>query len=55
MNLHDPVIRFLAWIVAIAVAIRAVFELLAPIAPYLIAGLIVLGAIRLFTWYRGRW
>jgi hypothetical protein len=55
MNLNDPVIRFLAWIVAVAVAIRVIFELLAPVALYLLAALIVFAIGWLVSWYRGRW
>jgi hypothetical protein len=55
VNLNDPVIRFLAWIVAIAVAIRVIFELIAPVLPYLVVGLIVFTVVRVVNWYRGRW
>jgi hypothetical protein len=42
-------------IVLVAVGIRLVFWLLAPVAPYLLAALIVFTAARLVRWYRGRW
>lgn len=51
----NPVIRVLAVIVTVAVGIRIVFWLLAPVAPYLIAGPIVFTVLRLVRWYRGRW
>jgi hypothetical protein len=43
------------WIVAIAVAIRVIFELLAPVMPYLVALVVLVGIVRLVSWYRGRW
>lgn len=48
-------IRVLAVIVMVAAGIRLIFWLLAPVAPYLIAGLIVFTIFRLARWYRGRW
>jgi hypothetical protein len=45
----------LAVIVAIAAGIRLIFELLAPVMPYLLVGLIVFTVFRLVSWYRGRW
>jgi len=45
----------LVWIVAIAVAVRLIYELLAPVAPWLLAALVLLGLARLVSWYRGRW
>jgi hypothetical protein len=55
VNLSDPVIRFLAWIVAIAAAIRAVFELIEPAMLYLVGLAVLVGIARLVSWYRGRW
>ena len=55
MNPSNPWLRFFAGIVAVAVAIRLTFELLAPVAPYLLAALIVFAVVRLVSWYRGRW
>jgi hypothetical protein len=49
------VIRFLAWLVAVAVAIRVVFELIGPVLPYLAGLLVVLAIVRVVSWYRGRW
>jgi hypothetical protein len=45
----------LAVVVAVAVGIRLIFELLEPVMPYLLAGLIVFAIARLVSWYRGRW
>ena len=45
----------LAVIVAVAAGIRLVFELLAPVWPYLLAGLIAFAIVRLVVWHRGRW
>ena len=56
MNLlQNPVIRVLAVIVAVAVGIRLIFELVEPVVPYLLAGLIAFAVFRLVSWYRGRW
>jgi hypothetical protein len=45
----------LAVMVAIAVGIRLIFELLAPVWPWLMAALIVFSIVRIVSWYRGRW
>ncbi|HZQ64974.1 MAG TPA: hypothetical protein VFA66_07095 [Gaiellaceae bacterium] len=42
-------------IIAIAAGIRLTYELLKPVAPYLLAGLIVFAVIRIVSWYRNRW
>ncbi len=56
MNLNDnPVVRVLAVMVTIAAGIRLIYVLLAPVAPWLLAGLIVFAAVRIVTWYRDRW
>jgi hypothetical protein len=55
VNLNDPVIRFLSWVVAIAVAIRITFELICPVMPYLAAFALIVVIVRLVSWYRGRW
>lgn len=55
VNLSDPVIRFLTWIVAIAVAIHVIFELIAPVLPYLAVLIVLVAIARLIGWYRGRW
>jgi hypothetical protein len=45
----------LAVVVMVAVGIRLTYELLKPVAPYLLAALIVFTIVRLVGWYRGRW
>jgi hypothetical protein len=45
----------LAVIVMVAAGIRLIYWLLAPVAPYLLAALIVFTVFRLVSWYRGRW
>jgi hypothetical protein len=45
----------LAVIVLVAVGIRLVYWLLAPVWPYLLAGLVVFVVFRVVSWYRGRW
>jgi hypothetical protein len=45
----------LAVIVMVAAGIRLIYWLLVPVAPYLLAALIVFAVIRLVSWYRGRW
>jgi hypothetical protein len=48
-------IRMLAVMVAVAVGIRLIFELLAPVWPYLMVALIVFAVVRIISWYCGRW
>lgn len=55
MNLSNPYMRFLFWVVATAAAIRLVFELIAPVAVWLLLALIGFAVLRLVAWYRGRW
>lgn len=55
MNLNNPYMRFLFWIVATAAAIRLTFELIAPVAVWLLLALIVFVIVRFVAWYRGRW
>ena len=42
-------------IALVAVGIRVIFWLLTPVAPYVLAALIVFTVVRLFRWYQGRW
>lgn len=44
-----------AVIVLVAAGIRLIYWLLVPVAPYLVAALIVFAVVRLVGWYRGRW
>ncbi len=50
---ENPVIRMLAVIVMVAVGIRFVFWLLAPVWPYLLSASIVFAVVRLYG--GGRW
>jgi len=45
----------LAVTVAVAAGIRLIFELLAPVWPYLTVALIVFTIRRIIGWYPGRW
>lgn len=45
----------LAVIVLVAAGIRVIYELLLPVAPYLLACLVVFTVIRVARWYHGRW
>lgn len=45
----------LAVVVMVVAGIRLVFELLAPIALYLLGGVIVFAVVRLVSWRRERW
>lgn len=55
MNPNNPYIRILAGFVAIAVAIRVIFDLLAPVFPYLLAAIVVFGVVQIARWWRDRW
>jgi hypothetical protein len=37
------------------VAVRLIFELIAPVLPYLVVLVFLLAIVRLVSWYRGRW
>jgi hypothetical protein len=41
--------------IAIAAGIRLIFELLFPVMPYLLGGIIVFGIYRVVRWYRELW
>jgi hypothetical protein len=45
----------LAVIVMVAVGIRLIFWLLAPVWPWLLGVLVVLVVVQLVGWYRERW
>ena len=55
MKPDSPWLRFLAGILAVAVAIRLTYELLRPVIPALLVLAIILAIARLVAWYRGRW
>jgi predicted PurR-regulated permease PerM len=52
---ENPLIRMLAVIVMFAAGIRLIFELLEPVWPYLLAGLIAFAVFRVVKWHRERW
>ena len=49
------VVRMLAVIVLVAAGIRLIYELLEPVAVWLLVALIVFAIVRVVGWYRGRW
>lgn len=51
----NSVIRWLATIAMVVVAIRVIVWLLEPIALWLLLALVAFVAFRLVRWYRGRW
>jgi hypothetical protein len=51
---ENPVLRVLAVIVLVAAGIRLTVELLEPVWPYLLAGLIVFAVVTACKWWRGR-
>ena len=55
MNPSSPYLRFLVGIVATVVAIRVIVELLRPVLPVLVVGVVVFGIVRAVSWWRGRW
>ena len=55
VNPNSPWLRFLAGIVAVAVAIRLIYELLLPVLPALLIIVILVAIARVVGWYRGRW
>ena len=56
MSPQSPWIRFFAGIVAAAIAIRLVIDLLRPVLGYLIAAIVIAGLIVLVRWWRSsRW
>ena len=52
MTPTNPWLRFFAGVVAAAIAIRVVVELLVPILGYLIAAAAVVGIVVLVRWWR---
>ena len=45
----------LAVLIAIAVGVRIIYELLEPVWPFLLGAIVVFTLVRLTSWYRGRW
>ena len=48
-------VRFLATIVATALAIRVVIDLLRPVLGYLLAAIVIAGLVVAIRWWRNRW
>jgi hypothetical protein len=55
MKPDSPWLRFVAGIVAVAVAIRLTYELLRPVIPALLVLAVVVAIWRLIAWQRERW
>lgn len=55
MKPDSPWLRFLAGIVAVAVAIRLTYELVRPVLPLLAVIVSLVAIVRLVGWCRGRW
>jgi hypothetical protein len=51
----NPLIRMLAVLIAIAVGVRIIYELLEPVWPFLLGTIVIFTLVRLTSWYRGRW
>jgi hypothetical protein len=45
----------LAVLIAIAVGIRIIYELLQPVWPFLLGTVVIFTLARLMSWHRGRW
>jgi hypothetical protein len=55
MKPDSPWMRFLAGVLAVAVAIRLIYELLQPVIPALLVLAVVITIARLIAWHRERW
>jgi hypothetical protein len=54
VNEHNPLVRMLAAMLLVAVSIRLIYELLKPVASYLLAATLAVGVFRLIAWYQNR-
>jgi hypothetical protein len=52
---HNPIVRIFIGLLTVAVLIRVILWLLAPVVPALIVASCAFGAFRLCLWWRGRW
>jgi len=52
---ENPIVKGVAVLLAVAIGIRLIFELLEPVLPYLFGALIVFVVLRLIKWHRERW
>lgn len=55
MTPQNPWLRFLAGVVAVAVAIRVTIDLLRPVIGYLIALTVIVGFFVVLRWRNNRW
>ena len=56
MNVWTPLLRFVAAIVAIAVAVRLTWLLIEPVLPALAVAVVAIAVIRIASWHRrDRW
>jgi hypothetical protein len=52
---NNPLVRFFLGLLAVAVVIRVIWWLIAPVVPALIVVGCLLGALRIYLWWRSRW
>jgi hypothetical protein len=56
MNLDNPLVRMVAYVVAIAAALRLAWLLIEPVLPALAVALLALAIVRVVSWHRrDRW
>ena len=56
MSFDNPFMRMLAYIVAVAAALRLTWLLIEPVLPALAVAIVALAIVRVATWYRrDRW
>jgi hypothetical protein len=55
MTPSNPWLRFFAGLVAAAVAIRVIVELLEPVLPFLIGAMVLIGVLQIHRWWHNRW
>jgi uncharacterized membrane protein YvlD (DUF360 family) len=55
VNPGNPWLRFTVGVVAAAIAIRMIVDLLRPILPILTLLLVALGLFQIVRWWRSRW
>jgi hypothetical protein len=53
--LRNPLIRWLASVIAILITLRIAVCLFIQVAPYVLALIAVIAVIRVYRWYCGRW
>ena len=55
MTPQNPWLRFLAGVVAVALAIRVTIDLLRPVLGYLVAAIVIAGVVVAIRWWHSRW